>query len=369
MPSRVSSFAAPDGIAPPLDVLVRGLAAGSAGDAAARAEAIEQLDCWLARGYEPPQPVHEEARLIASARWLLNDRPDHPVIPVWAARASQVLQALDDRTLSALLANFSFEYSIRIGDFGGAGRLVAEMWDSTASNWNARVTWLPSAALYLWLTGRPDAALAALAPAIDDPTLPPLVRYELLEQAASAALAAGDRERCHGYLELAESLLPHLSRQDRAHIWFLKAGAAAIASDVETAVDAMNRCEELGREVEARFFNALWRLGAALVRLAADRPRTAERDLSDLLGDVVLMRARYLEWSVRLARATARFALARRPAAEADLASALSIAAENGYVNCDPWGLMPLQRALLAHAVERGIEARTARTILAQQGA
>jgi hypothetical protein len=359
---------AADGGEPELGALVRALGSAQTGDRAARDLAIEHLDRWLARGYEPPLPAAEEARLIASARWLLNDRPDHPVIPVWAARALPVLHELDDRALSALLASFFFEYSIRIGDFASAGGLVAEIWDRTASDWSARVTWLPSAALYLWLSGRSEAALAALAPALDDASLAPRMRYELLEQAASAALAGGDIKRCRDYLALADPLLTHLSQQERAHIWFLRAGAAAMANEIESAVEAMARCEDVGRDVDARFFNALWRLGAALVRLGADQPRHAERDLSNLLGDVVLMRARYLEWSVRLARATARFALSRRPAAEADLAAALRVAGENGYVNCDPWGLMPAQRSLLAFAVERGIEARTARAILAHHG-
>ena len=55
-------------------------------------------------------------------------------------------------------------------------------------------------------------------------------------------------------------------------------------------------------------------------------PSVAERDLSSLLGDVSVMRARYLEWSVRLARAGVLRELERRPAAEADLAAALRIA-------------------------------------------
>ncbi len=366
MPARVASPREPEGV--PLDELVRGLHAAHGGDADARRRAIEQLDGWLVRGYEPPQPAREEARLIATAGWLLNERPDHPVIPVWAARAAHVLPQLDDQTLAAQLARFSFEHSIRIGDFAGAGRLVAEMWDRTASNASARLTWLPSAALFLWLSGRSDAALTALAPALDDATLSSATRSALLEQAASAALAAGDAARCRQFLERADPLVPQLSRQDHAHLWFLRAGAAAVAGETATATAAMDRCAELSGEVEARFFLALWRLGAAMVRLGADLPRRAERELSDLLGDVVLMRARYLEWSVRLARAAARLALMRRPAAEADLAAALRIASENGYVNCDPWGITAPFRALLAHAVERGIEARTARAILAQQG-
>ena len=69
---------------------------------------------------------------------------------------------------------------------------------------------------------------------------------------------------------------------------------------------------------------------------------------------------------MRLARACARLALERRPSSEADLAAALRIAGQNGYVTCDPWGMTPRFRFLLDCAVERGIEARTARAILAQ---
>lgn len=352
-----------------MEALIATLQSASTGNADGRAAAIEHLDRWLERGYEPPEPTREEARLIVAARWMLNDRPDHPVIPVWAARAPQLLRTLDDKPLAALLASFSFEHSIRIGDLAEAGRLVAEMWDRTASSWSARLTWLPSAALFLWLSGRPDAALAALAPAFDDPTMTPTLRYALLEQAASACLACGDTEKCVAHLDQADELADELSAQDLAHIWFLRAGAAAISGDLPRAAEAMRRCEEHGRNVQAGFFRALWRLGAALVRLKSDQARRAERELSDLLGDVVMMRARYLEWSVRLARAAARFALERQPAAEADLASALRIATEYGYVNCDPWGVTPRQRAALEHAVGRGIEARTARMILAQLAA
>jgi hypothetical protein len=349
--------------------LVAALEAAQRGSEDERRRAIDQLDQWLMRGYEPPQPAREEARLIAAARWVLNDRPDHPVIPVWAARAPLVLRQIDDKPLAASLAGFLFEYSIRIGDFAEAGRLVAEMWDRTASSWGARLNWLPSAALYLWLTGRPDAALAALRPAFEDTTLAPQVRYALLEQAASAALAAGDASRCSAYLDSAEELAPALSAQDLAHVCFLRAGAAAASGDYAGASEAMHRCTEHARGVGARYFLALWRLGAAVVRLTGEQARRAERDLTELLGDVALMRARYLEWSVRLARASARLALDRRPAAEADLAAALRIAGENGYVNCDPWGVMPRLRSLLEFAIERDIEARPARAILLHHAA
>jgi len=356
----------PESSAGALDALVEALQSAHSGSASARESAIEQLDRWLARGYEPPELSREEARLITAARWMLNDRPDHPVIPVWAARTAKVLRDLDDEPLAAQLGSFSFEYSIRVGDFTEAGRLVAEMRDRTASNWDARLNWLSSAALYLWLSGRPDAALAELKPAFGDPRLPPPLRYALLEQAASASLVRGDAAGCLRYLDDADALPEQRSAQDIAHLWFLRSGAASIARDQAGAVAAMERCQETAQRVDARFFKALWRLGAAVVRLKSDQARRAERDLTELLGDVVLMRARYLEWSVRLARACARLALNRRPASEADLAAALRIAGRNGYVTCDPWGMTPRFRFLLDIAVERGIEAGTARAILAQ---
>jgi hypothetical protein len=334
-----------------------------------RAAAIEELDRWLARGYEPPRPATAEARLIIAGRWMLNGRPDHPVIAVWAARCNQVLRQIDDEPMAVLLASFKFEHLIRAGDLGEAGRLVAEMWDRTASDWGARVVWLPSAARFLWLSGRADAALAALQPAIDDPSIAPELRCALLVQAASASLAKSDAQACRVYLDHARLLEDGLPAQDLAHLWFLRAGAAAISGDPRGAADAVARCEEYARSVDAHYFKALWRLGAALVQLESGQARRAERELSDLLGDVVVMRARYLEWSVRLARAAARLALERQPAAEADLAAALRIAAQNGYVNCDPWGITPRLRALLQHASDSGIEARSARLILAQHGA
>lgn len=333
---------------------------------ARRDGAVERLDRFLARGYAPPASARSEARLIAAGRWLLNDRPDHPVIPVWAARVPHVLAMLDDDRLAALLARFSFEYSIRIGDFGEAGRLVAQMWDRTATNAEARLAWLPAAALFLWLTGRPDAALATLLPLLDDERTEPVARFALLEQAASAALVAGHAARSAAYLDRAEALALELSAHEVAHIWFLRAGVAAVAGRLDEAAAAIGHCEARAREVEARFSRALWRLGGSLVRLKAGQARRAERELSDLLGDVTLMRAGYLEWSVRLARAAARLALQRPSPAEADLAAALRIAARNGYVCCGPWGLTPHLRALLDLAVERGIEGRTARSILAQ---
>ena len=352
-----------------LDSLVATLQTAPQESTERRAQAIEQLDRWLARGYEPPQSAGEEARLIIAARWMLNGRPDHPVIAVWAARSLQVLRAMDDEPMAVLLASFKFEHLVRAGELGEAGRLVAEMWDRTATNPGARLAWLPSAALFLWLSGRADAALAALQPALDDPRVAPELRYALLEQAASAALARSDAEGCLGYLDRAGPLERALSAQDLAHLWFLRAGAAAISGDPQRADEAIGRCDEYARDVDAHFFKALWRLGEALVRLKAGHARRAERDLSDLLGDVVVMRARYLEWSVRLARAAARLALERHPAAEADLAAALRIAAHSGYVNCDPWGVTPRLRTLLQYASDRGIEARSARLILAQHGA
>ena len=333
-----------------------------------RDAAIGQLDDWLARGYEPPPAAREEARLIIAGRWMLNGRPDHPVIAVWAARAMQLLRELDDEPTAVLLAAFKFEHLVRAGDLGDAGRLVAELWDRTASNPSARLAWLPSAALFLWLSGRAEAALAALQPAIDDEAAPEL-RYALLEQAASAALAKSDIAACVGFLERARPLEGTLPAQDLAHLWFLRAGAAAIAGEPVSAAEAMDRCQQHARDVDAHFFKALWRLGAEVVRLKSGQARRAERELSDLLGDVVVMRARYLEWSVRLSRAAARMALERYPAAEADLAAALRIAAECGYVNCDPWGVTPRIRAVLQYASERGIEARCARLILAQHAA
>jgi hypothetical protein len=344
---------------------LEGIRSGSS--AGERAHAVERLGSLLEFGYSPPASLATEARLIAACRWLLNDRPDHPVIPVWAARATHVLAALDDERLAALLAGFSFDYAIRVGDFGEAGRLVAQMWERTAADAEARRTWLPSAALFLCLTGRPEAALQTLQPDLDDAAAAPSLRFALLEQACSAALAAGDAVRCRRYLEGAEALPLTLSDQDRAHIAFLRAGAAAVAGEPDGADAAIGQCEACAREVEARFFKALWRLGAAVLRLQGGHERRAERELSELLGDVVLMRARYLQWSVRLARAAARRALRRPAAAEADLVSALRIARENGYVTCDPWGLTRHLRELMALAVERGIEAHTARLVLAQR--
>lgn len=349
-----------------LESLVATLESAESAGADRRAEAVEQLDRWLARGYEPPRQGAEEARLIIAGRWMLNGRPDHPVIAVWAARSLPVLRELDDGPTAVLLAGFKFEHLVRAGELGEAGRLVAEMWDRTAADAHARLSWLPSAALFLWLSGRADAALATLQPALDDPAITPRLRYALLEQAASAALAKSDAAGCLAHLDRARPLEASLSVQDLAHLWFLRAGAAAISGELQRADEAMARCGDYARGVDAHFFKALWRLGEALVRLKSGQARRSERDLSDLLGDVVVMRARYLEWSVRLARAAARLALDRRPAAESDLGAALRIAAQCGYVNCDPWGVTPRLRALLLYASEHGIEARCARLILAQ---
>ncbi|MGB2818991.1 MAG: hypothetical protein WBA53_12665 [Burkholderiaceae bacterium] len=351
-----------------LAALVATLQAAHADRAEGRDTAIAQLDRWLARGYEPPQPAREEARLIIAGRWMLNGRPDHPVVAVWAARSLPVLRELDNDPTAVLLAGFKFEHLVRAGDLGEAGRLVAEVRDRTASNPNARLAWLPSAALYLWLSGRPDAALAALEPAINEEMAPEL-QYALLEQAASAALAKSDTEGCLAFLDRARPLEDSVSAQDRAHHWFLRAGAAAVSGDSSRASEAMGRCEHYARDVDVHFFQALWRLGGQVVRLKSGQARRAERELSDLLGDVVVMRARYLEWSVRLARAVARMALQRYHSAEADLAAALRIAAESGYVNCDPWGVTPRIRGILQYASERGIQARYARLILVQHPA
>jgi hypothetical protein len=334
-----------------------------------RQEAIDQLDRWLARGYVPPAPPEAEGQLIAAAGWMLDVRPDHPVIPVWVARAPQVLRELEDQPLAAQLANFVFDHSIRIGNFGEAGRLVAEMWERTASSRSARLTWLPSAALYLRLSGRPDAALAALRPALEDDSLVPATRFALLEQAANATLALADHARCLAYLVTAEPLSERLLPRDRAQIAFLRAGTAVWSGDVDGAQQAIRSCEERAESVDAAYFHAVWRLGAAVVAVQGGSERRAERELSELLGDVVLMRARYLEWSVRLARAAARLGLDRRAAAEADLLSGLRIAAEHGYVNCDPWSFSPHLGALLELALERSIEVRTVRAILAHRPA
>lgn len=344
---------------------MEGIHSGSA--ASERDLAVERLGGFLELGYNPPKSARTEARLIAAGRWLLNDRPDHPVIPVWAARAPHVLDELDDERLAALLAGFSFDYAIRVGDFGEAGRLVAQMWERTAADAEARRTWLPSTALFLWLTGRAQAALITLQPGLDDAEAAPTLRFALFEQAASAALAAGDADACRAYLDRAESLPVALWAQDRAHLSFLRAGAAAVAGELDGAATAIRHCEACARAVEARFFKALWRLGAAVLDLQDGHERRAERQLSELLGDVVLMRARYLEWSVRLARAAARRALQRSASAEADLAAAMRLARQNGYVTCDPWGLTRHLRELMTLALDRGIEAHTARAVLAQR--
>lgn len=349
----------------PLESLVATLRSAHS-DTERRAAAVELLDRWLARGYEPPRQVRDEARLIIAGHWMLNWHSDHPVVAVWAARSLPALRELDDAPMAVRLASFRFEHLVRAGEIGGAGQLAAEMWVRTANDAAARLAWLPSAALFLWLSGRADAALAALQPALDDPEVAPELRCALLEQAASAALAQSDARGCLAHLDRAVPLEGELSARDLAHLWFLRAGAASISGDAQGADEAIRRCEGHARDVDTRFFLALWRLGAVLVRLQSGQNRRAERDLSGLLGDVVVMRARYLEWSVRLARAAARLALGRRPAAESDLAAALRIASQCGYVNCDPWGLTPPLRTALLHASERGIEARYAHLILAR---
>lgn len=357
-------------VSPPLaldDVVAAMERIHSGSTAAERDHAVGRLGDFLELGYSPPKSPRTEARLIAAGRWLLNDCPDHPVIPVWAARATHVLAELDDERLAALLAGFSFDYAIRVGDFGEAGRLVAQMRDRTAADAEARRTWLPSAALFLWLTGRPDAALQTLQPELGNAAAAPSLRFALFEQAASAALAAGDAAGCRAHLDGAVSLPLALSAQERAHLAFLRAGAAAAAGELDDAGAEIRHCEACAHEVEARFFKALWRLGAAVLLLQGGHERRAERESSQLLGDVALMRARYLEWSVRLARAAARLALQRSASAEADLASALRIARQNGYVTCAPWGQTQHLRALLTLAAERGIEAHTARVVLAQR--
>ena len=55
-----------------------------------------------------------------------------------------------------------------------------------------------------------------------------------------------------------------------------------------------------------------------------------------------------------------------RGASSSHCAAALRIAGQNGYVNCDPWGMNASSLALLRSAVERGIEVQAARGILAQ---
>lgn len=350
-----------------LATLIAALAAADAGGpgGTARAQAVCHLDDWLARGGGAALSAADEANLIAAGRWLLDDRPDHPVVPLWAARSSQVLRMADEPQ-AAVLAAFSFEHAIRVGDFVGATRLDAEMRARTALRDSARLAWLPLTALCRWLCGYPGDALVELETALQDPALTPGLRYALLEQGAAAALAAGDPSRGLAFVERGlqwQAKTP----QSRAQLWFLQAGAFAALDDDAAARAAMARCERCAQPADSRYVTAWWRLGDAVARLQCGEARSAERDMTGLLGDVSLMRARFLEWSVRLERAAARRALGHGSAAEDDLRAALRVAAGNGYVSCAPWGISGRVRSLLAFALDRGIEPATVSSLLVRR--
>lgn len=319
---------------------------------------------WNERFYQlreryPEYPSLEiEALMVQgickSLTWI---QPDHPDLPMWAARLKQLVTISSNSNFRLLAGANLAMYHIVAGDLATARSLI-ELLNSELSSWDAtpvkKLAWFSVKSILEWVLVDRKGSLETLAAsrAIIEASGVHALDLRIYGQVITLGLTTND-------LDLARELLAEVSATpittslDRSFSCYLQADLCLLTGDVakaislaEMAIDAAQK----GGSIIAMSFSL------AFMALALHQDGQVER-ASEILEQGMACSGKTNYFGSMFHLLAAYFSLEKGEIEKAhhQLREGLSIAAKQGYLNFHPWRNDIMAR-LCREAIEAGIE-------------
>jgi ATP/maltotriose-dependent transcriptional regulator MalT len=329
---------------------------------------VERLEELLREGTEPPTP-RIAARVTTSMLFALTLRqPHHPAIRSWVERARRIASDGADPRLQAFVNVYLELYYLWVGDHAGAEIVLKGVRESTASpdaSPLARILGRIIEAVYRVRMAEHAQCRRAVEEGLEIATSSGVVIWnsQLFSQGALNALGEGDLGEAARYLgQMGASYRP-ARRIDACMFHYSTAWHAFLGGDLARALEHAASALRFALEAGTPFHEAISRHALAQVlHERGERPAAAEH-LARVKEIARAMGSRILEFMASLCEA--HFALDEHEggAAPDDLARALAIGREQGYVNFYWWRPDVMAR-LCGRALRAGVEVAYAQRLI-----
>jgi LuxR family maltose regulon positive regulatory protein len=310
-----------------------------------------------------------EARVLACAAAAMFPAPDHPFVLRALARARELMQVLREPAPRLSLGRFLIGYSWWRGDARFTRRLVRELAPLASS---ASVSPVSAIEMLIWcgIAARSDgdrtnaARWFQQAAAISAETGVHVFDFHLDLQFGIHAVTGEDRVRAEALFAALESRVAEQGRAARFLMDIKRPGYLMVTGQIEAAmqasIDALHEFDSGGWV----FGRATQQLATGQIAVLAGRFDLARACLAHAIEIGVAMSSANLQVLARLALAQVEFALGRAVEGERELAAALRMAREKGFRHFHPWWIPSMVGALLARALDAGIEVAYARFLV-----
>ena len=327
---------------------------------------MKPLDPWIAEleellmasgGIVPPGV---EAQVLGGSIGILLRRPDHPLLPDFARRATTLMLALQDEDQRSGLASFVIIFLVWKGELSQARALCAEMARSAPAGAVLMPRSFLSAVmgLVLWQSAEHSAALVELNQALVSASASGVHLFDPFTylNLAYTELSLGDADAADRALDAGWTAIHPSQQIDILHYGFMRAGALLARGRVrEAIVMAQDRLLPL-IAMGAPFGVATGRVQLGQMLMLDGQHGEAREHIEQALAFARRMPSAIIEFHSLMALAWSYLDADEPARGLGALNEALAIGSRQNYMNCHPWWIPRVMSRLCARALEEGIE-------------
>jgi LuxR family transcriptional regulator, maltose regulon positive regulatory protein len=302
---------------------------------------------------------------------LVFRQPDHPRIAHWADVCLQAFESEGDALPRLHAANFLLLHRIWNADFIGADALRCSMVGLRERTEDVRAQLLCHSISAIVLRMAVDYAGChreiEQGLLLADRSGIHFWDSHFFMQGAALALSRENLEEAGEWLERMEGAAPPEHCLDRSGYHYMRAWRHVLANEPASALQHCSDAVRLAAEAGARYPEAITRMALAQIHLDHRRLRPALGELRRARQiALTLPRHRGMQFARGLAHAHISFKLGMRKRGRRALAKALSLGAQEGYLNF-PWWRSDFISALCARALEADIEPEYVRWLIGRR--
>ncbi len=328
-----------------------------------------ELESLLAAHREFPTP-EVEARVLAGAVALVFRRPDHPLLPIWAARALALIRGRQDVPHTAMLAHFAGVHymwrghthtldavleAVRVvnAPMPPLARILMGMLELVSANFRGDTAGVEAAFGSAMATVREHGVHVLDVP--------------LIQNAGLAALAHGDADRLESLINMARPLLMPGRWLESSVQVYLEGGLALLRGNEAKAAIRANNALALVTAQGMPLMESHVRLFLAHLELLSGKGRTMVGELESTLANARSAGCDLYVAAALLTLARVHLAAGDRDKATVALREGLTIGARWGYGHLFLYASPDAESQLCAMALELDIEPRHVRRLIQQR--
>lgn len=331
---------------------------------------IEELESLLAQQREFPSP-EVEARVLSGAVALAFRRPEHPLLPIWAERALNLIRTRQVQPHTAMLAHFAGVYHMWRGHTYGMdavlevvrvvatpmtplGRILMGMLDLVSANFQGDAA-------------RMETAFSAAMEEAREHGIH-LLDVSLIQNMGLAALARGDADRLEALIHMTwPALLPDRWLESSAHI-YQQAGLALLRGDHAGARAWAIKAFGLVSMGGIPHWVSHLRLFMARLEILEGKGESVVGELESIVADARITGCDLYLAAALLSLAALRLETGDHATAAGMLREALALGAHWNYGHLFLYAAPDVESRLCAFALEMNIEPCYVKRLIRQRG-